>query len=78
MFRVENVLFMSCRRIQNLPIKTMTNHLLSTSKHMLTVNVEQVGISIIQSESFVHATRTTPFGFRRLKQTNTIQNNLTI
>ena len=49
MFRVENVLFMSFRRLQKLqklPIKTMTNQLLSTSKHMLTVNMEQANILI--------------------------------
>ena len=46
MFRVENVLIMSFRRIQKLPIKTMVNQLLSTSKHMLTVNMEQANILI--------------------------------
>ena len=46
MFRVENLLFMSLRRIQILLIKTMANRLLSTSKHVLTVNMEQANILI--------------------------------
>ena len=33
MLRAENVLFLSFRRIENLPNKTMSNQLLSTSKH---------------------------------------------
>ena len=80
MLRVENVLFMSFRRIQILLIQTKANQLLSASKHVLTVNMEEanklggsVGISIILSQSFVHATRTTPSGFRRLMQANLIQ-----
>ena len=80
MFRVENVLFMSFRRIQTLAFKTMASQLLSTSKHLLTVNTEQAnvisgsaGISIIRLQTFVHAKRTTHFVFRRLKQTHMIQ-----
>ena len=84
MFRVENLLFMSLRRIQMILIKTMTNRLSSTTKHVLTVNMEQanilgwsVGINIILSQSFVHATRTTLSGFRRLMQTNMIDRKST-
>ena len=44
MFRIKNVLFMSFRIIQKLPIKTIANQLLSTSKHMLTVSLYQANI----------------------------------